>query len=140
MSAREWALRYATLDWRVFPLVAGEKRPQYRAWQRDATTDAEQISRYWRREPGPNIGVVTGETFDVFDIEAQHLARLARAVRTAAEGRRNNFLFWAVRRAIEEGIPTGLAASILGRAAVAAGLGAAEVERTVASASGARRP
>jgi len=45
----------------------------YRGWQRDATTDPDQIGRYWQTEPGPNIGVVCGEAFDVFDVEAAHL-------------------------------------------------------------------
>ncbi len=73
MTTRDWALAYASLGWRVFPVVAGQKRPMYRGWQRDATTDPGLIGRYWRSEPGPNIGLVCGETFDVFDIEAPHL-------------------------------------------------------------------
>lgn len=77
MDAREWALRYASLGWRVFPVIAGGKRPLYAGWQRDATTDPEQIARYWRHEPGPNIGVVTGEAFDVVDIEAPHVGAFA---------------------------------------------------------------
>jgi hypothetical protein len=75
---RDWALRYAALAWRVFPVVAGDKRPMYRGWQRDATTDPELIERYWRREPAPSIGVVTGELFDVLDIEAAHIGVLSR--------------------------------------------------------------
>ena len=77
LSTRDWALRYASLGWRVFPVMAGGKRPLYSGWQRDATTDPEQIGRYWRREPGPNIGVVTGEAFDVVDIEGPHVGAFA---------------------------------------------------------------
>lgn len=73
---QEWALAYARLGWRVFPVVAGEKRPLYRGWQRDATTDPELIARYWRAEPGPNVGIICGEKFDAFDVEADHLAAL----------------------------------------------------------------
>jgi hypothetical protein len=75
-AARDWALVYARLGWRVFPVVSGGKRPLYRGWQRDATTDPGQIARYWRADPAPNIGVVCGAAFDAFDIEAAHLERL----------------------------------------------------------------
>lgn len=78
MTTGDWALLYGGLGWRAFPVVAGGKRPLYRGWQRDATTDPSQIARYWRRSPGPNIGVVCGEAFDAFDIEAAHLAALRR--------------------------------------------------------------
>ncbi len=76
MTTRDWARRYGRLGWRVFPVAAGEKRPLYRGWQGDATIEGELIGRYWRREPGPNIGIVCGEAFDAFDIEAAHLERL----------------------------------------------------------------
>ena len=76
MTTRDWALLYGRLGWRVFPVVPGGKRLLYRGWQRDATTDPEPIGRYWRREPGPNIGIVCGEAFDAFDVEADHLAAL----------------------------------------------------------------
>lgn len=76
MTTRDWALLYGRLGWRVFPVAPGEKRPLYRGWQSDATTDPELIGRYWRREPGPNIGIVCGQAFDAFDIEAAHLERL----------------------------------------------------------------
>jgi putative DNA primase/helicase len=68
-----WAETYAESGWRVFPIWPGEKRPLYSGWQKDATTDPEQIRRYWRKEPLPNIGVVCGERFDAWDIEVQHL-------------------------------------------------------------------
>jgi P4 family phage/plasmid primase-like protien len=74
--ARGWALVYASLGWRVFPVVPGEKRPMYPGWQRDATTDPGVIARYWRTEPAPNIGLICGEAFVAFDIEADHLPAL----------------------------------------------------------------
>jgi hypothetical protein len=76
VTTRDWALLYGRLGWRVFPVVPGGKRPLYRGWQRDATTDPVLIGRYWRREPGPNIGIVYGEKFDAFDNEGPHLERL----------------------------------------------------------------
>jgi hypothetical protein len=75
-AARGRALDYARLGWRVFPVVSGGKRPLYRGWQRDATTDPGQIARYWRADPAPNIGVVCGAAFDALDIEADYLDRL----------------------------------------------------------------
>lgn len=248
-TAREWALAYASLGWRVFPVVPGGKRPSYTGWQRDATTDSRLIARHWREEPAPNIGIVTGEAFVAFDIEAAHipllcqatrdgrhripatpvaltgrrgihvllrsdrssghllelggvhigelkggggfivvcpslttgayrwlrsplevpladtepwldglvrrtevvartgvgrtlgpaegaprLAALARAVEKAPEGQRNSLLYWAMRRAIDDGIPSTVAGSVLGRMATSAGLGEREVASTVRSA------
>jgi hypothetical protein len=226
----------------------------YSGWQRDATIDPAQITRYWRAEPGPNIGVVCGEAFDAFDIESTHLEALrawmehdrrrlprtplartgrggihilvaptgiggsrdlrldgvhvgelksmggfivvcpsltagryrwlrtpdevglaaapdwltalarrtqvvrrvpsggdprparrgldalARAIATAGVGRRNKVLYWAMRRAEEEGVPTREAASALGRTALEAGLDEREVRCTIRSAhQGSRR-
>ncbi len=48
----------------------------FAGWQRDATIDPVLIARHWRSEPGPNIGIITGETFVAFDIEADHLTAL----------------------------------------------------------------
>ncbi len=62
------------------------------------------------------------------------LAGLARAVRDAREGSRNNLLYWATRRALEDGIPSPVATSVLARMAIVAGLDHVEVGRTVASA------
>jgi hypothetical protein len=72
-DTRRWAHVYADRGWRVFPVVADEKRPIYKGWQADATTDHRAIDRLWRRDPAPNIGIVTGEAFVAFDIEADHL-------------------------------------------------------------------
>lgn len=62
------------------------------------------------------------------------LGRLAAAVINAGEGSRNNYLYWAVRRAVEEGIPDRHARAVLSVAGVEAGLDADEVEKTVESA------
>jgi hypothetical protein len=77
VNTRDWALAYADLGWRVFPVIAGGKRPLYRGWQRDATTDPQRIERWWHGGPGePNIGIVTGEAFVAYDFEAAHLPAL----------------------------------------------------------------
>jgi hypothetical protein len=79
-----WARTYARLGWRVYPVERGGKRPMYAGWLADATTDAPLIDRWWPRDSGaPNLGVVAGEGFDVFDIEAPHV----EAFEAAAPGR-----------------------------------------------------
>ncbi len=76
---KDWALAYAAIGWRVFPLWPGEKRPIYEKWPEGATTDPELIERYFRN-PENNIGVVCGEAFDAWDIEAEHLAAFSAHV------------------------------------------------------------
>jgi hypothetical protein len=71
--APEWAIRYAAAGWRVYPVEPGRKKPFFTGWETGATSDAELIVRQWRREPYPNVGLICGETFAVFDIEAPHL-------------------------------------------------------------------
>lgn len=64
------ALHYATAyGWPVFPLVPGEKRPLTKHGFKDATTDPDQIRRWWRDTPSANIGLPTGHTFDVIDVD-----------------------------------------------------------------------
>lgn len=54
------ALDYAAKGWRVFPLLPGEKTPCFKEWQHKATSDAEQVRRWWERWRGANIGLATG--------------------------------------------------------------------------------
>lgn len=75
-----WAHAYARLGWRVYPVERGGKRPVYGGWISDATTDPGRIERWWPRDAGaPNVGVVAGEAFDVFDIEAAHVGSFEAA-------------------------------------------------------------
>lgn len=71
----DWALLYAQAGWRSFPVKPGGKAPMFSNWQADATTDPKLI-RQWQT-PARNIGLVCGEAFDAWDIEAQHLSRFA---------------------------------------------------------------
>lgn len=64
------ALWYAgALGWPVFPCIAGGKRPATTHGFKDASTDVTQIRRWWTDNPMYNIGIPTGVTFDVFDID-----------------------------------------------------------------------
>lgn len=49
----------AAQDWRVFPLIPGDKRPAIRDWAERATLDPERIARCWAHAPY-NIGIATG--------------------------------------------------------------------------------
>ena len=249
-TTADWARDvYAPAGWRSFPVTPGGKKPLFTGWQRDATTDPAMVNLYWRGEPGPNIGIVAGETFDAWDIEVGHVAAfrdflhrgghhlpptpiartgrggihvltqptgvggsrdlyldgihvgelkssgglivvcpsvtegpyswlwmsegmavvpapdfllpmlerprraisptrrgttarnparaldaLAVAVRDAGAGRRNKYVYWAMRRALEEGIPARIASCVLTRAALEAGLDNVEVRASIDSA------
>lgn len=65
------------------------------------------------------------------------LGRLAGSVAYVGSGRRNNYLYWAMRRAIEEGVPVDKAVRALRAAASEAGLDEDESEKTIESAVGA---
>jgi len=66
------ALNYAQRGWAVFPCHPGDKRPAGALAPqglKDATTDPEVIERWWRAEPRANIGLRTGQHFDVLDVD-----------------------------------------------------------------------
>ncbi|MGW0282108.1 bifunctional DNA primase/polymerase [Streptomyces sp. NPDC003236] len=49
----------ASRDWRVFPLISGDKRPAVSDWETRATTDPDRITRAWS-VAAFNIGIATG--------------------------------------------------------------------------------
>ncbi len=55
------ALAYADNGIPVFPCETGGKRPLTRRGYLDATTDADQLRRWWRQWPDANIGTPTGK-------------------------------------------------------------------------------
>lgn len=65
----EAAMRYAQWGWPVFPLVEGRKNPATKNGFKDATTDVARIEAYWKTHPMANIGIATGHTFDVIDVD-----------------------------------------------------------------------
>ena len=62
---------YASHGYPVFPLGANTKVPLADSGGfKDATTDPNQIDRWWKEGPDRNIGIATGErSFDVLDID-----------------------------------------------------------------------
>ena len=55
----------------VFPCVPGEKRPLTRRGFHDATTDLDQVSKWWDRWPSANLAIPTGPVsgIEVVDID-----------------------------------------------------------------------
>jgi hypothetical protein len=70
----EQAQAYAAHGWPVFPCQPGSKEPATRHGFLDATTDPDRIAWWWRRQPGANVAVATGQPGpDVLDVD-QHRA------------------------------------------------------------------
>jgi len=72
---REAALAYAGWGWPVFPLKPQSKVPATRNGFKDATTNLERIDTWWKRHPNSNIGLPTGNAFDVIDFDPPDGAR-----------------------------------------------------------------
>jgi hypothetical protein len=65
------ALRLAERGYRLHPLVPGDKRPILRGWQSQATTDRDQIERWWTDRPELNIGMVVPSNSIVVDVDTK---------------------------------------------------------------------
>lgn len=65
------AMQLAEAGTPVFPCRPNEKAPLTAHGFRNATTDIEIVTKWWRRWPAANIGVPTGlqSTFDVLDVD-----------------------------------------------------------------------
>jgi putative DNA primase/helicase len=65
------ALAYAARGWPVFPCRPKNKRPWTKNGFKDATTDTDQIRRWWEQWPDAMIGMPTGEIsgVDVVDLD-----------------------------------------------------------------------
>lgn len=68
----QFALRYAALEWPVFPCRENDKRPLIEKGLHAATTDESMIQQLWRENPRANIGVPCGPNFWVLDIDPRH--------------------------------------------------------------------
>ena len=75
-TLQECALHYAALGFAVFPLAAGSKKPLKGSnGLREATTDAEKIRTWWKKNPRYNVGIATGEASGdvaVLDLDRGH--------------------------------------------------------------------
>ena len=64
------ALAYAARGWPVFPCQAGQKIPATAHGHLDATTDPDQITAWFSRNPNWNLAVATGAPGpDVLDVD-----------------------------------------------------------------------
>ena len=64
------AIEYARLGLPVFALAPRSKFPRKDTHSfEDATTDEQQITRWWTEDPRRNIGIATGHLVDVADID-----------------------------------------------------------------------
>ncbi len=66
------ALAYAAAGLPVLPLLPVRKEPACPHGKDDATTDPEQITRWWSARPERNIGVRPPTGMVVLDVDAQH--------------------------------------------------------------------
>jgi hypothetical protein len=74
------AVWYAEQGWKVFPLAPNSKQPLVAKRDGgnglyDATTDLGQVRQWWKQYPSANIGLPTGEKFDVIDIDGPEGAK-----------------------------------------------------------------
>jgi ATP:corrinoid adenosyltransferase len=74
MNKAEAALTYASWGWHVIPVVPNGKIPATLHGVKDATTNQEQIARWWAQNPDYNIGIAAGERSGiiVFDIDPRN--------------------------------------------------------------------
>lgn len=70
------ALEYAAKGWPIFPLKPRDKTPNTPNGFKDATTDAEQIRRWWKLSPAANIGLWCRD-FVVLDVDPRNGGALA---------------------------------------------------------------
>ncbi len=86
MNTLDAAVAYAMRGWHVLPLhhaAAGvcscgrgncpspAKHPRVAHGLKEATTDAPAIVEWWRQWPQANIGLLTGVSFDVLDVDGE---------------------------------------------------------------------
>jgi len=88
-SKAEAALTYASWGWHVIPVVPNGKVPATQHGVKDATTDPEQIARWWAQNPDFNIGIAAGERSGivVFDIDPRNGGDASWAAWLDANGR-----------------------------------------------------
>lgn len=88
LTKAEAALTYASWGWHVLPVVPNGKIPATQHGVKDATTDAEQIARWWAQNPDFNIGIAAGARSGivVFDVDPRNGGDDSWAVWTEKHG------------------------------------------------------
>lgn len=67
-SKLDHALEHARAGFPVFPLIENGKRPRIENWRNLATTDEQQIRKWWTEQPESNIGIATDQLV-VIDVD-----------------------------------------------------------------------
>jgi hypothetical protein len=91
----EGAAVYAALGFPVVPMHTAQpvgrcscpdpacpeagKHPRLRGWQRLAAVDPAVVGEWWRRWPDANLGLATGRSFDVLDLDGDQGVETPRA-------------------------------------------------------------
>ncbi len=86
----DWAGACAAAGFRVIAQRA--KRPLLQAWPGRATADETTLREWWAKRPYADIGLVTGERADVFDIEGPCLDAVLFTGRGSQDARRGDAL------------------------------------------------
>ena len=60
-SLVKYAISYAKMGISVFPIIPLSKKPATKNGFKDATTDTEQIKRWWKDNPNYGIAIATGK-------------------------------------------------------------------------------
>ncbi len=75
MIMRDYALQYASMGMRVFPVKRGTKGAgggqRLRSWKNEATTDPAVIARWWSMWPEADICIATGNGLAVIDLDVK---------------------------------------------------------------------
>lgn len=69
MALLDDALSYAERGWRVFPLVERDKIPAVKEGFKAADVDPEWVEAVWTQRPDCNIGIATGNSLMVIDLD-----------------------------------------------------------------------
>lgn len=69
LDLTDTAVSYAEQGWPVFPCRPGGKVPVTPHGCLDASNDVDRIRSWWARHPACNIGLRTGDVFDVLDLD-----------------------------------------------------------------------
>ena len=71
----EWALNYANMGFRVFPVKKGTKGSSggqlLRSWKDEASMDPAVIAKWWRTWPDADICIATGNGLIVIDLDVK---------------------------------------------------------------------
>lgn len=71
MSSVDRPLALAAQNYRVFP-VRADRKPYFKGWPEEATTDAEQIQAWWRKYPAAQVAIEAGSGLAVVDLDVKH--------------------------------------------------------------------